>query len=66
MLIMPTAKMMVKAKKKRQKVTILYATETGKSQAFAVELLELFDHAFDGKVSANHTNFSDKLKYPIV
>ena len=51
---MPTATMMVEAKKKREKVTILYASESGKSQTFAEQLLELFDHAFNGRVSDLH------------
>lgn len=36
---------------KRVKATILYATETGKSQAYAKTLCEIFKHAFDAKVS---------------
>lgn len=35
---------------KRNKVTILYATETGKSEEYATMLNELFLHAFDSKV----------------
>ncbi|XP_057298420.1 nitric oxide synthase, inducible-like isoform X2 [Hydractinia symbiolongicarpus] len=34
---------------KRKKVTILYATETGKSEEYATMLNELFLHAFDSK-----------------
>lgn len=35
---------------KRVKATILYATETGKSQDYANTLCEIFKHAFDPKV----------------
>ena len=35
---------------KRVKCTILYATETGKSEKFAKSLTEIFLHAFDAKV----------------
>lgn len=35
---------------KRVKATILYATETGKSQVYAKTLCEIFKHAFDAKV----------------
>lgn len=34
---------------RRYKVTILFATETGKSQAFASRLNDLFLHGFDAK-----------------
>lgn len=42
---------MGKALAKRVKCTILYATETGKSERFAKSLAEIFKHAFDAKVS---------------
>lgn len=35
---------------KRVKATILFATETGKSQDYAKTLCEIFKHAFDPKV----------------
>lgn len=35
---------------KRVKATILFATETGKSQDYAKTLCEIFKHAFDAKV----------------
>ena len=41
---------MGKALAKRVKCTILYATETGKSERFAKYLAEIFNHAFDSKV----------------
>jgi nitric-oxide synthase len=41
---------MGKALAKRVKCTILYATETGKSERFAKSLIEVFKHAFDAKV----------------
>jgi len=45
-----SAKLMGKALAKRVKCTILYATETGKSERFAKSLAEIFKHAFDAKV----------------
>lgn len=41
---------MGKALARRVKCTILYATETGKSERFAKSLAEIFKHAFDAKV----------------
>ncbi|ESO82408.1 hypothetical protein LOTGIDRAFT_197993 [Lottia gigantea] len=45
-----SAKLMGKALARRVKCTILYATETGKSERFAKTLCEIFKHAFDAKV----------------
>ena len=45
-----SAKLMGKALARRVKCTILYATETGKSERFAKLLAEIFKHAFDAKV----------------
>eukprot|EP00794_Sanderia_malayensis_P014342 gene14341-15838_t len=45
-----SAKLMGEAMAKRHKATILYATETGKSESYAKNLGELFSHAFDPKV----------------
>ncbi|XP_075754273.1 nitric oxide synthase 1 isoform X1 [Pelodiscus sinensis] len=45
-----SAKLMGQAMAKRVKATILYATETGKSQVYAKTLCEIFKHAFDAKV----------------
>ena len=42
---------MGKALAKRVKCTILYATETGKSEAFSKTLSGVFKHAFDVKVT---------------
>uniref|UniRef100_A0A8C5ISQ6 Nitric oxide synthase n=1 Tax=Junco hyemalis TaxID=40217 RepID=A0A8C5ISQ6_JUNHY len=47
-----SAKLMGQAMAKRVKATILYATETGKSQVYAKTLCEIFKHAFDAKVMA--------------
>ncbi|KAG9487805.1 hypothetical protein GDO78_007540 [Eleutherodactylus coqui] len=44
-----SAKLMGQAMAKRVKATILYATETGKSEAYAKTLCEIFKHAFDAK-----------------
>nr|KAG5713275.1 hypothetical protein BaRGS_007802 [Batillaria attramentaria] len=45
-----SAKLMGRALARRVKCTILYATETGKSERFATTLCEIFKHAFDAKV----------------
>lgn len=45
-----SAKLMGQAMAKRVKATILFATETGKSQNYAKTLCEIFKHAFDAKV----------------
>uniref|UniRef100_G3PM77 Nitric oxide synthase n=1 Tax=Gasterosteus aculeatus aculeatus TaxID=481459 RepID=G3PM77_GASAC len=45
-----SAKLMGQAMAKRVKATILFATETGKSQDYAKTLCEIFQHAFDAKV----------------
>ena len=46
-----SVKLMGHAMAKRQKVTILYATETGKSEHYANLLKELFSLAFNPRVS---------------
>ncbi|KAG7480914.1 hypothetical protein MATL_G00061310 [Megalops atlanticus] len=48
-----SAKLMGQAMAKRVKATILYATETGKSQVYAKTLCEIFKHAFDAKGHVN-------------
>nr|QCX35686.1 Nitric Oxide Synthase 1 [Nautilus pompilius] len=45
-----SAKLMGKALARRVKCTILYASETGKSERFGRTLCEIFKHAFDAKV----------------
>jgi len=45
-----TSAMMLKAMSKRIKATILYATETGKSQMYAEQLKEILNFAFNAKV----------------
>ncbi|XP_053726620.1 nitric oxide synthase, brain [Synchiropus splendidus] len=45
-----SAKLMGQAMAKRVKATILFATETGKSQDYAKTLCEIFKHAFDARV----------------
>lgn len=42
---------MGKALARRVKCTILYASETGRSERFAKTLAEVFKHAFDAKVT---------------
>jgi len=46
-----TSKLFGKALSKRVKATILYATETGKSEMYARRLGEIFGHAFNAQVS---------------
>jgi len=45
--------MMKKAMANRIKATILYATETGQSLSYAKTLQDIFNHAFDARVSAD-------------
>ena len=45
-----TSKLFGKALSKRVKATILYATETGRSELFARRLGEIFAHAFNAQV----------------
>lgn len=45
-----TSKLFGKALSKRIKATILYATETGKSEMYARRLGEIFGHAFNAQV----------------
>ena len=51
---------MDKQLQKRVKCTILYATETGKSECFAKSLTEIFKHSFNAKV-CNFFSFSLKI-----
>lgn len=44
------SKLMSNALAKRIRCTILYATETGKSEVFSKTLAEIFKHAFDARV----------------
>ena len=46
-----TSKLFGKALSKRIKATILYATETGKSEMYAKKLGEIFGHAFNAQVA---------------
>ncbi|XP_070205997.1 nitric oxide synthase-like [Littorina saxatilis] len=45
-----SARLMGRALARRVKCTIMYATETGKSERFATTLCEIFKHAFDARV----------------
>lgn len=53
-----SAKLMGHAMAKRVKATILFATETGKSQDYAKTLCEIFKHAFDPKVPFLESGFA--------
>ena len=57
-----SAKLMGKALARRVKCTILYATETGKSERFAKLLAEIFKHAFDAKVSVDSVDLQGILE----
>lgn len=46
-----TSKLFGRALSKRIKATVLYATETGKSEQYAKQLCELLGHAFNAQVS---------------
>lgn len=46
-----TSKLFRRALSKRIKATVLYATETGKSEQYAKQLGELLGHAFNAQVS---------------
>jgi nitric-oxide synthase len=45
-----TSKLFGRALSRRIKATVLYATETGKSQMYADKLAEIFSHAFHSQV----------------
>ena len=45
-----TSKLFGRALSRRIKATVLFATETGKSQMYAEKLSELFSHAFHSQV----------------
>lgn len=45
-----TSKLFGRALSRRIKATILYATETGKSEQYAKQLVELLGHAFNAQV----------------
>lgn len=51
-----TSNLFGKALSKRIKATILYATETGKSELFAKRLEHIFSHAFNVSVSLQHSS----------
>lgn len=58
-----SAKLMGQALAKRVKATILYASETGKSQVCAKTLCEIFKHAFDAKVAKLSSRIIKKKTY---
>lgn len=45
-----TSKLFGRALSRRIKATVLYATETGKSEAYAKKLGDIFGHAFNAQV----------------
>ena len=49
--------LMGKSLSKRVKCTILYATETGKSDKFAKSLNDIFNHSFNSKVAVDKYNY---------
>lgn len=48
-----TSKLFGRALSRRIKATVLYATETGRSEQYAKQLVELLGHAFNAQVSWN-------------
>lgn len=46
-----TTKIFGRALSRRIKATVLYATETGKSEQYAKQLVELLGHAFNAQVN---------------
>lgn len=46
-----TSKLFGRALSRRIKATVLYATETGKSEQYAKQLVELLGHAFNAQVN---------------
>lgn len=58
-----TSKLFGKALSKRIKATILYATETGKSETFAKRLFEIFGHAFNSQVYSMDTYDVSNLEH---
>lgn len=45
-----TSKLFGRALSRRIKATVLYASETGKSEQYAKQLVELLSHAFNAQV----------------
>jgi hypothetical protein len=56
-----TSKLFGRALSRRIKATVLYATETGKSEMYAKKLDEIFGHAFNSQVGLSFQNFIPKL-----
>jgi hypothetical protein len=46
-----TSKLFGRALSRRIKATVLYATETGRSEQYAKQLVELLGHAFNAQVN---------------
>lgn len=57
-----TSKLFGRALSRRIKATILYATETGKSEQYAKQLVELLGHAFNAQVFFSES-FGLRLDY---
>jgi sulfite reductase alpha subunit-like flavoprotein len=57
-----SAKLMGQAMAKRQKATVLYATETGKSEHYANLLKELFSYAFNPRVSSRRKKIEIRIQ----
>ncbi|KAF6206870.1 hypothetical protein GE061_018106 [Apolygus lucorum] len=58
-----TSKLFGNALSKRIKATILYATETGKSEMYAKKLAEIFSHAFHSQVLAMDEYDTSKIEH---
>lgn len=52
-----TSKLFGRALSRRIKATVLFATETGKSEQYAKQLVELLSHAFNAQVTIDFEVF---------
>lgn len=56
-----TSKLFGRALSRRIKATVLYATETGKSEQYAKQLVELLGHAFNAQVCNTYIEYEHEL-----
>lgn len=59
-----TSKLFGRALSRRIKATVLYATETGRSEQYAKQLVELLGHAFNAQVSEHRSMVPRLWIYP--
>lgn len=58
-----TSKLFGRALSRRIKATVLYATETGKSEQYAKQLVELLGHAFNAQVSLIKNKEKNEIRF---